>query len=313
MKTLCWNCRGIGNPATVKELRDLAKDYAPSVMFIMETQISKYRVENLRYTLSFDNSFAVNSSGRSGGLGLFWNNDVLLSIQKYSNYHIDTIISEHGKEPRRMSFIYGEPNRSLRYRTWDIMKQMRSDTDLPWVCMGDFNEILRREEQLGPNEREEYLMEGFRDAVDVCQLRDIGYIGLDWTFEKKVAGGHFVRVRLDRALASMNWCARFPLATVQHLTTVKSDHCPILLSHVPEERNEGGGCQGKPFRYELMWETNERLSSLIEQIWKNGQHCNSVKDMKDKLFHLGEELKSWGGKTFGVVRKELRVQKKRLE
>ena len=59
------------------------------------------------------------------------------------------------------------------------MKQMRSDTDLPWVCMGDFNEILRREEQLGPNIREEYLMEGFREAVDVCQLCDIGYKGLD--------------------------------------------------------------------------------------------------------------------------------------
>ena len=58
MKILSWNCRGIGNPATVKELRDLAKNYAPSVLFIMETQINKYRVENLRYSLGFDDSFA---------------------------------------------------------------------------------------------------------------------------------------------------------------------------------------------------------------------------------------------------------------
>ena len=128
-----------------------------------------------------------------------------------------------------MSFIYGEPNRSLRFRTWDIMKQMKSDTDLPWVCIGDFNEVLKREEQLGPNIREEYLMAGFREAVDVCQLCDLGYIGLDWTFEKKVTGGHFVRVRLDRVLASANWCARFPLAEVHHLMAVKSDHCPIFF------------------------------------------------------------------------------------
>jgi len=154
MKTLSWNCRGIGNPTTVRELRDLAKDYAPSVLFIMETQINKYRVENLRFSLGFDSSFAVSSSGRNGGLGLFWKNDVDISIKKYSNYHIDTIVSEPGKEPWRMSFIYGEPNRSLRYHTWDIMKQMRSDMDLPWVCIGDFNEILKREEQLGPNNRE---------------------------------------------------------------------------------------------------------------------------------------------------------------
>jgi exonuclease III len=71
MKILSWNCRGIGNPAIVKELHDLAKNYAPSVLFIMETQINKHRVENLRYSLGFDDSFAINISGRSGGLGLF--------------------------------------------------------------------------------------------------------------------------------------------------------------------------------------------------------------------------------------------------
>jgi hypothetical protein len=52
-------------------VKELTKDYAPSVLFIMETQIDKYRVENLHYTLGFDNSFAVNSVGRSPGLGLF--------------------------------------------------------------------------------------------------------------------------------------------------------------------------------------------------------------------------------------------------
>lgn len=152
MKIISWNCRRIGNPTIVKELRDLAKDYTPSVLFIMETHIDKYRVENLCYTLGFDASYAVSSSGRSGGLGLFWKNDVTVTFQKFSNYHIHTIIKEDGKDPWHMSFIYGEPNMSLRYRTWDLMKQIRSDTDLPWVCMGDLIiEILRREEQLGPH------------------------------------------------------------------------------------------------------------------------------------------------------------------
>lgn len=71
--------------------------------------------------------------------------------------------------------------------------------------------------------------------------------------------------------------------------------------------------QGKPFRYDLMWETNEGLCSLLQQVWKDGQHCNSIKDLKDKLFHLGEELRLWGEKKFGAVRRELRAQKKRLE
>ncbi|RLM79555.1 hypothetical protein C2845_PM12G10610 [Panicum miliaceum] len=94
---------------------------------------------------------------------------------------------------------------------------------------------------------------------------------------------------------------------------VKSDHCPILLSFEPEEKRETIRGLGRPFRYELMWETNKGLPSLIQQVWKEGQHCNYVKDMKDKLCHLGEEFRSWGQSTFGAVRKGLREQKKRLE
>ena len=100
---------------------------------------------------------------------------------------------------------------------------------MPWLCIGDFNEILRREEQIGPNERDEAQMTGFREAVDLCNLADIGYIGLDWTFEKKVHGGHYCRVRLDRALASPEWSAMFPYATLRHLQAAKSDHSTDCL------------------------------------------------------------------------------------
>lgn len=74
MSCLSWNCRGLGNAATVKELRELAKRVAPTVLCVQETQVHKARVEGLKSTLGFDNSFAVSSNGRSGGLGIFWNN-----------------------------------------------------------------------------------------------------------------------------------------------------------------------------------------------------------------------------------------------
>ncbi|KAG2581337.1 hypothetical protein PVAP13_6KG025505 [Panicum virgatum] len=70
MSCLSWNCRGLGNGATVKELRDLTKSVAPTVLCVLETQVHKTRVEGLKTTLGFDNSFAVSSSGRSGGLVL---------------------------------------------------------------------------------------------------------------------------------------------------------------------------------------------------------------------------------------------------
>ena len=76
MNLLCWNCCGVGKAATIRELRDLAKQFAPTVLCIVETQISKARVENLAGTLGFNHSYAVGSSGRSGGIGVFWNDGI---------------------------------------------------------------------------------------------------------------------------------------------------------------------------------------------------------------------------------------------
>ena len=97
MRTLCWNCRGIGDPETVRELRDLVEASAPSVLCIVETQLAKYRVEGLASRLGFSSSFGVGSSGRSGGLCLFWKNDINLGIKTFSQYHIDSVVNEPGK------------------------------------------------------------------------------------------------------------------------------------------------------------------------------------------------------------------------
>ena len=108
MSILCWNCRGVGRPATVRELCDLAKQFTQAVLCIVETQLDRVRVENLKTSLCYDNSYAVSSSGRSGGLGLFWNNEIKLKIQGYSRYHIDALIDETGPSPWRLTCVYGE-------------------------------------------------------------------------------------------------------------------------------------------------------------------------------------------------------------
>jgi endonuclease/exonuclease/phosphatase family metal-dependent hydrolase len=72
--------------------------------------------------------------------------------------------------------------------------------------------------------------------VDVCGLCDLGYEGHSWTFEKKVSGGSFCWVRLDRALASPEWSSNFLLARVRNLSASASDHGPVLLTWKEEEK-----------------------------------------------------------------------------
>ena len=232
MSLLCWNCRGAGKPATVQELRDLTRQFAPSVLCILETQIEGSRVESMAGSLGYNKSFAVSSSGRSGGLCIFWNDEIKLEVVGYSRYHIDDVIDELVDVRTRVTFIYGDAQVNERYKTWDTLRGIFGENDIPWLVLGDFNEVIQAHEHDGVGNRSQAQMDAFRDALDTCGLSDIGYMGNSWTFEKKVDGGTYTRVRLDRAVASPAWMIAFPAASLEHKTAATSDHVPIFLRYV---------------------------------------------------------------------------------
>ena len=70
----------------------------------------------------------------------------------------------------------------------DLLKFIKSSSPLPWVCIGGFNEVLDGSEHVGVQERSNVQMEGFKEAIDVCGLADLGFEGRKWTYEKKVTG-----------------------------------------------------------------------------------------------------------------------------
>ncbi|KAE8785881.1 hypothetical protein D1007_40398 [Hordeum vulgare] len=176
---------------------------------------------------------------------------------------------------------------------------------LPWICIGDFNKILRPKEQHGPNERDSTQIEAFREVVDVCGIAYLGYRGLNWTWEKNVSGGHFCRVRLDRAMASPCWSALFPFATVEHLIAAKSDHNPILLETELVD-SSARAKQKKQFRYECTWEREPSFGEVVAEAWQTVGRAQSVSALTQELAMVARRLQSWGRTTFGSVRTELR-------
>lgn len=145
MSCFSWNYHG----SIVRELREFAKRFALTALHVLQTQIHKARVESLKSTLGYDNSFAISSAGRSGRLGVFWNNNIRVQILPYSQYHIDTIVTENRKEPWRLTCVYREAQTTECHKTWDTLKFIKAASHLPWVCIGDFNEVLQRNEHMG--------------------------------------------------------------------------------------------------------------------------------------------------------------------
>nr|GMC71226.1 uncharacterized protein LOC109186215 [Ipomoea batatas] len=150
MSFLAWNCRGLGNPATVQFLKDLVHSKKPILLFLMETLLTKTRMEALKMMLGFSGLFVVDCSGHSGGLALLWWDQTMVSITSYSSNHIDAQMAIPGHPSQwRFTGFYGHPERHKRRDSWNLLEDLSSQSNLPWLLMGDFNDIRNPEEKRG--------------------------------------------------------------------------------------------------------------------------------------------------------------------
>ena len=69
-----------------------------------------------------------------------------------------------------------------RLSSWKILEALNAQFDLPWVVFGDFNEITHIDEKCGWAERDANQMEAFRNALDICRLRDLGFVRQRFTW-----------------------------------------------------------------------------------------------------------------------------------
>lgn len=100
---------------------------------------------------------------------------------------------------------------------------------LPWLCIGNFNELISHDEKLGGALRSERLMAVFRDGISDCGLLEVSFFGSKFTWHKGT-GEDAIYERLDRVLVSQSFLNLFPNAIENHIVKVAYDHDPILLN-----------------------------------------------------------------------------------
>jgi hypothetical protein len=144
----------------------------------------------------------MDSVGMSGGLALFWHESYQVDIREATDQYIDAFIRTGPNEPLfHATFVYGEPRVEKRHRMWQQLSALRASSPLPWVVLGDFNEALWQYEHFSASLRPEPQMIAFHDCLQVCELKDLGFSGLPFTYDNKRSGARNVRVRLDRVVA----------------------------------------------------------------------------------------------------------------
>ena len=194
--------------------------------------------------------------------------------QTYSPHHIDAIVTDdHGNRKWRFTGFYGHLETSKREESWKLLEELERRFTLPWICMGDFNEILHLGQKVGGSLRLERQMNNFRATINHCQLQDLGYVGADYTWSRRMGVRGWVRERLDRALVSLEWKTMFPRVRLYHVATSMSDHSMLVLK-TPRTRQRAPR-RSKLFRFESMWLRDEQCKEVVNDAWARGRSTST--------------------------------------
>ena len=306
MKILSWNCQGLGNPRTVRTLQSWCWRDRPNIVFLMETMVDAKKLKLAQGKCGFSEGLCLSSRGLSGGIGFWWR-DINVHVRSYSAHHVTAEIRDNDNEVLWTAVgIYGWPEQHNKHLTWALMKEIRGLNMGPIIFFGDFNEILYASEKEGGAVRREYLMDAFRETVDVCGVQDLGFKGVRFTWKRGNEEGSMIRERLDRFLASDDWGAMFPHSSVRNFPIYKSDHAPILLE--TEIISRGRGAK-KRFHFEAIWLSKPECHEVVKRAWVSRGNDT----MAARIEGCSSALSGWAATTFGAIKKRIKLKEEELE
>lgn len=109
----------------------------------METKNIKEKLDTDRTRMKFQAAEYVEPVEIGGGLALWWKNVDVKILQKGKNI-IDPAMVDHNGQTCRVTRVYTDCDFHKRQGVWNELERRISK---PWICIGNFNNILRREEK----------------------------------------------------------------------------------------------------------------------------------------------------------------------
>lgn len=209
----------------------------------------------------------MSPQGLSGGLALFWTEDVSLEVVASSQNFIDTKITFQ-QIISFITFVYGAPQVENRQKVWDEISEFGNAREEPWLLTGDFNVFLNNSEKVGGPARCEGSFIPFRSFMSQNGLWDVQHSGnmLSWRGQRHT---HFIHSRLDRSLANVSWSESYPSGRCRYLRFEGSDHRPLVTYFDPTKVRPKG-----VFRFDRLLREKDEIQALIRDSWSQADHEN---------------------------------------
>ncbi|TYG40901.1 hypothetical protein ES288_D12G131400v1 [Gossypium darwinii] len=313
MKFLSWNCRGLGNSAKIRKLKQLLAVNNPDIIFLSETKMSATDFRRVQNNCRLQNGLAVNSEGRSGGLALMWRDGMNVSIQNYSKHHIDSMVRLENNKTIRVTGFYGHANPNRRRSSWDILRRVGESVREEWVIGGDFNAILNDAEKEGGRRGVRAQMNEFKAVMDEMALVDIKPDSGWFTWVNNRDEGRLIKERLDRFLTSVAVVENFPFIATKVLRQTQSDHDAIILDLWGRKLKAFPKDKRLFFKFDVCWVGNKEAKNVIERAWNSEGTDYGDKMDRNEMRKLEKQIevvidsasKEDSGKTLKETRRRL--------
>ncbi|KAK3199013.1 hypothetical protein Dsin_022428 [Dipteronia sinensis] len=312
MNCIAWNARGLGNPRAFRALSNLKKSFNPDILFLSKTKATQLLLELYRVRLGFSGKLVVEKVGKSGGLCLFWSNKVNVNSMSFSRFHIDVGVVSNNTKVWRLTGFYGNPEPDQLHHVWTLLRRLNGLSKLPWLCFGDFNEILSESEKVGDAAHPRILVENFREALDFCELEDMDFVGPCVTWSNKRDEG-FIQERLNRGVCDFKWKQLFPSSSVENLDFWYSDHRAILVKVVDEDGLHRNGVwrHKRRFHFEACWADDSECRKLVSDNWGENIRRNMV-NVDFRLLQCAMKLAIWNQSNRQALRWDIDNKKKEI-
>jgi hypothetical protein len=175
--------------------------------------------------------------------------------------------------------------------------------------MGDFNEILFQHEKVGGAPKPQAQMDRFREAIEFCELTDLGFMGDIFTWRNHShRHDRYVKERLDRALANIEWRYIYPAVKIINGEPRHSDHRPLILDT---------NCTPVPtpsfdhvFRFEAAWLQEDSCAQLVRDAWNDT--FDGFSSAADRIRKVAVKLQDWNRNVLGDLQKRIKKTRKDL-
>ncbi|GFZ00592.1 eukaryotic translation initiation factor 4E [Actinidia rufa] len=285
--------RGLNKPLKQNGILSHVRKNKIVIMGILETKLKNQRMieivnKEFRCWQAADNL----SHSPNGRILIIWKSDkVNLDILE-SNAQVIQCLATCISTSRKfyISFVYAFNTVVSRRPLWDNLCKFSSSIELPWLLLGDFNNVLKGEVRANGIPVTLYEMKDFQDCCYEMGITDLRYTVLFYTWSNNSVWSKLDRAMVNTKWIQEGWSRRWTALADFGLPGKCSYHSPCIVSFL--DSSDHGG---RPFKFFNMWTQHTEFLGLVRNAWELQVEgtamfrlCRKLKCLKDPLKRLNE-------------------------